>query len=145
MATTVPKKYGPPCPMENGKLKIGTGPCSIALGCESIECECLEGVGASVKYNWKKHETTVGLLGGYKESIGIGTQKFYEVGFKAGLTMTFNKDGAVTDIGAVAKANATMYVGSVNMSATSGVSAGVSVAAVTSIKTEVGVQLAYKH
>jgi tetratricopeptide (TPR) repeat protein len=101
MTTTVPKQSGPPCPWDNGgKLKIGAGPCSLGLDCESIECECLAGVGGAAKWNFKNKTTTLTPEVGVKFELGLpGPEvgemhyKIGEVTAKAGVAITFDKDG----------------------------------------------------
>jgi len=101
MTTTVPEQKGPPCPWEDGKkLKVGAGPCSIGLDCESVECECLAGVGGAAKWNFKNKTTTLTPEVGVKFELGLpGPEvgemhyKIGELSAKAGVAITFDKDG----------------------------------------------------
>ena len=99
MTTTVPKKTGPPCPWENGKLQAGIGPCSCALDCSSIEVECLEGVGAAAKWDWKVKQVTLTPEIGWKWEAKAGTNKVGELSIKTGASITFDKNGQLVDDG----------------------------------------------
>ena len=140
-----PKKTGPPCPFEKGKLKVGLGVCSIGLDCESIEGECGEGFIAAAKWNYKKKEMTIFGGAGVKANLGIlpggehnpagdalnaGLGATAEA--KGGLSFTFNKDGQLIDAGVTGEVSGKANLGGFSQ----GMNMGVSATAGTGINVE---------
>ena len=146
LSTKVPKAKTPDCPLMDGqKLKLGLGPASIAVDCTSIECEVLEGIGGSVNYNFKEHETTVFVGAGVKEEFGV-TGASTEVSMKAGGYVKFNGNGEVVDVGALTEAGATGTFGGKSVGVTGNITAsGIPpTGAVSGISTSLGTEVAMK-
>lgn len=140
LTTKVPKGTAPDCPFKDGnKLKVGIGPASIALDCSSIECEVLEGLGGSLNYNFKQHETTVFVGAGLKGEFGVpGVEA--EASIKAGAFVKFNSSGEILDLGATSEAG----VGGTFNHKGLGVTAGVTSGFLSGVNTQVGAEVTYK-
>ena len=91
MNTTVPKKKGPPCPFD-GKAKMPFFVGSIKFNCESVQIEAGEGLIGSVEHNFRKHTTTLGAYIGEEGEFGV-----MGASVKAGMTVTFDRNGQPTD------------------------------------------------
>ena len=135
MPMKVPATKGPPCPFpKNTKAKCGIGPASVALDCESIEFEVLEGIGAAAKWNFKTKELTVVPEIGVKGNVGTG-----EFSVKQGVAVTFDRNGTVTDLAWVMEGGASMNLGGTGI--TPGATTTLTYSAVTGIKTDYGLEL----
>lgn len=98
--TNVPDGKAPPCPFKGEKAKIGLGPVTLSLDCESIGVGYAEGVAASASWNFKKKETTLFVGVGFSASASLGIIRS-DISYTQGVSVTFDKAGQPTDIGIV--------------------------------------------
>lgn len=98
----VPPDPDDKCPFKGGmKFSISLGPMDYSVTCTTVEIGFAAGAAGSVTWDFKQKRVTQIFVGAGVQS-GVGPAKLAQ---KAGLQVTFDSDGSVSDVGGYASAS----------------------------------------